>query len=88
MNPANRAEMVKLLESRFKLEPKVSGPSYDGLMTPGFGLSADARFNMDGFRNVLAMRAEMEGQWGGVAPAPDKYIDLSYYGRALGRDKK
>ncbi|MBU0587579.1 MAG: ABC transporter substrate-binding protein [Gammaproteobacteria bacterium] len=82
MNPVNRDEMVKLLEARFKLEPNVSAPSYDALMTPGFGLSADARFNMDGFRNVLAMRAEMEGQWGGMAPAPDKYIDLNYYDRA------
>jgi hypothetical protein len=38
---------------------------------------------MDGFRNVLALRAEMQGAWGGKAPAPDRYIDLSYYQRAL-----
>ena len=38
---------------------------------------------MEGFRNVLALRAEMEGQWGGRAPAPDKYLDLSYYERAF-----
>jgi hypothetical protein len=24
-----------------------------------------------------------EGQWGGNPPAPDKYIDLSYYSKAL-----
>lgn len=89
MNPTHRAEMIKLLEERFKLEPKVSAPSYDALMTAGFGLSSDARFNMDGFRNVLAMRAEMEGQWGGHAPSPEKYLELSYYERALAMaDKK
>ena len=38
---------------------------------------------MPGFRNLLALRAEIEGQWGGVAPAPDKFIDLSFYQRAL-----
>jgi hypothetical protein len=38
---------------------------------------------MQGFRNMLSLRAEMEGQWGGVAPAPDKYLDLSFYDRAL-----
>jgi hypothetical protein len=38
---------------------------------------------MDGFRNVLALRAEIEGQWGGRAPDPAKYLDLSFYERAL-----
>jgi hypothetical protein len=32
---------------------------------------------------LLALRAEIEGQWGGTAPAPDKFIDLSFYQRAL-----
>ena len=30
-----------------------------------------------------ALRAEIESQWGGKAPAPDKYFDLQYYERAL-----
>jgi len=38
---------------------------------------------MDGFKAVLALRAEIEGQWGGKPPAPDKYLDLGYYERAL-----
>lgn len=83
MDPANRAEMTKLLENRFKLPPAVAAQTYDALNTPDFGLARDARFNMDGFRNVLAMRAEIEGQWGGRAPDPAKYLDLSYYERAL-----
>ena len=28
-------------------------------------------------------RAEIEGQWAGNPPEPDKYIDLSYYNKAL-----
>ncbi|MEY3519564.1 MAG: hypothetical protein RLZZ177_279, partial [Pseudomonadota bacterium] len=51
--------------------------------TPGHGLNKDCAMNMEGFKNVLALRAEMEGQWGGVAPAPDRFMDLSYYQRAL-----
>jgi hypothetical protein len=39
---------------------------------------------MQGFRNVLALRAEMEGQWGGKAPDPARFIDMSFYNRALG----
>jgi len=39
--------------------------------------------SLQGFKAVLALRADVEGQWGGHAPAPDKYIDLGYYERAL-----
>ena len=39
----------------------------------------DAKFDMQGFRNVLKLRAEIEGQWGGNIPRPEKYIELSYY---------
>ena len=83
MDPAHRAEMIALLEDRFKLPPTVAAQSYDALITPGFGLASDARFNLEGFRNVLSMRAELEGQWGGQAPDPAKYLDLSYYDRAM-----
>ena len=31
-----------------------------------------------------ALRAEIEGQWGGKAPDAAKFIDLSLYKRALG----
>ena len=50
---------------------------------PKFSLATDACFDVEGFRNLLAIRAEMEGQWGGKPPAPAKYYDLSYYDRAL-----
>ncbi len=83
MNPANRAEMIALLQTRFKLAPAVATKSYEALMSPGFGLATDARFSMEGFRNVLALRAELEGQWGGKAPEPEKFLDLSYYDKAL-----
>jgi ABC-type nitrate/sulfonate/bicarbonate transport system substrate-binding protein len=83
--PANRAEASALLAKRFKLDAKVAEQTMDALLTPGFGLAPDARFDMEGFRTVLALRAEIEGQWGGKAPAPDKYLDLSYYERALKR---
>jgi ABC-type nitrate/sulfonate/bicarbonate transport system substrate-binding protein len=82
-DPANRAECVQLLADRLKIERSVAEPTYDALMDPAFGLVPDARFDMAGFRNVLALRAEVEGQWGGKPPAPDKFIDLGYYERAM-----
>jgi hypothetical protein len=32
---------------------------------------------------VLALRAELEGDWGGKPPAAERYFDLSYYDHAL-----
>ncbi len=83
MNPAHRAEMTDLLARSFKLDPVAASGTYEALLTPGAGLAPDARFNRAGFEAVLAIRAEMEGMWGGVPPAPDKYIDLSHYEQAI-----
>jgi ABC-type nitrate/sulfonate/bicarbonate transport system substrate-binding protein len=85
MDPANRAEAAAVLAKRLKLDPKVAEQTIEQLMIPGFGLAPDARFDMEGFRTVLALRAEIEGQWGGKPPAPDKYLDLGYYDRAVKR---
>ncbi len=83
MAPENRAQVVSLISTRFKQDQKVAERTYEALMEPRFGLTPDAKFDMDGFRAVLALRAEIEGQWGGKPPAPDKYIDLGYYERAM-----
>lgn len=81
MNPAHRAEMISLLAERFKLAAAIAEKTYEALMTPGFGMASDARLDMEGFRNVLAIRADIGGR--GEAPAAEKYLDLSYYERVL-----
>ena len=83
LDAANRAEAAALLAGRLKVPADIAEATYDRAADPVTGLAPDARFDMDGFRNVLALRAEIEGKWGGKAPAPDKYVDLTYYQRAL-----
>lgn len=84
--PANRAQAISLIAARLKQDPEVAERTYDeALMQPRFGLVPDAKFDLEGFRSVLALRAEIEGQWGGTPPAPDRYIDLGYYDRAMKR---
>lgn len=83
LQPGNRAASVALLTERLKLAPEVAEQTYQLLADPKFGLAPDAKFSLEGFRNVLALRAEIEGQWGGKAPPPDRYIDLGYYDRAV-----
>lgn len=79
-DPANRAESIALLTEKLKLSGKEAERTYELLVDPGFGFTPDAKFDLEGFKNVLAMRAEIEG---GSPAAPERYIDLGYYERAM-----
>jgi ABC-type nitrate/sulfonate/bicarbonate transport system substrate-binding protein len=81
--PANKADAIALLVDRLKLTPEVATRSYAVATDPADSIAKDAKFDMEGFKNVLKLRAEIEGQWGGNAPPPEKYIDPSYYDKAL-----
>ena len=83
LDPANKADAIQLLVDRLKLPPQVAARAYAAVTDPTDGFHKDAKFDLEGFKNVLKLRAEIEGQWGGKPPAPDKYIDLSYYNKAL-----
>lgn len=85
LEPAQRSEAIALLAKWLKLDAAVATETYELLREPKFGLTPDARFDLEGFRNLLALRAEIEGAWGGKAPAPDRYYDLRYYDAALKR---
>ena len=80
LDSKNRAEAVAILIDKFKLPKNIAERSYDLMSDPAFGFAPDGRFNMDGFKNVLALRAEIEG---GMPAAPDRYVDLNYYERAM-----
>jgi ABC-type nitrate/sulfonate/bicarbonate transport system substrate-binding protein len=83
LDPANKAEATQLIVDRLRLAPDIAARSYEIVTHPTTGMAKDAKFDMAGFQNVLKLRAEIEGQWGGNPPPPDKYIDLSYYDKAL-----
>ena len=83
LTPANRSEAIGLLVKWVKIPQDVAEQTYDMSLDPKFGFTPDARFDLAGFKNVLALRAEIEGQWGGKPPAPDRYFDISYYERAV-----
>jgi ABC-type nitrate/sulfonate/bicarbonate transport system substrate-binding protein len=83
LDPANRAEATGLLVDRLQLSREAAASTFALITDPVDGMARDARLDMEGFKNVLKLRAEIEGQWGGSPPPPDKYLDLSYYDRAL-----
>jgi ABC-type nitrate/sulfonate/bicarbonate transport system substrate-binding protein len=81
---ANRAQAIALIAAHLKQDRRIAERTYDeALIKPRFGLAPDARFDLEGFKAVLALRAEIEGQWDGQPPAAGKYVDLGYYERAL-----
>jgi ABC-type nitrate/sulfonate/bicarbonate transport system substrate-binding protein len=80
LDPQNRDEAIKLLADNLKLPPEIAAATYAVAAAPADGMARDARFDMEGFKNVLKLRAD----WTGAAPgAPEKYLDLSYYRNAL-----
>lgn len=78
--PANKDKAIALLKDKLKLDDDVAAKSYDVGMA---GIAKDAKIDMAGFKNVLKLRAELHGDWGGTPPAPEKYLDMSYYDKAM-----
>jgi ABC-type nitrate/sulfonate/bicarbonate transport system substrate-binding protein len=81
----NRAEAVDLLIDKLKLDRKIAERTYDLLVVPATGFTPDAKFDVEGFRNMLALRAEIERKPETEAAPPERYVDLGYYERALKR---
>jgi ABC-type nitrate/sulfonate/bicarbonate transport system substrate-binding protein len=80
LDPNNHAEATAILVDKLKLPQDMADKSLALMAEPGFGFARDAAFDMAGFKNVLALRAEVEG---GAPSDPQRYIDLSYYDRAM-----
>jgi ABC-type nitrate/sulfonate/bicarbonate transport system substrate-binding protein len=79
----NRTAAVELLVEKLKLDRKIAERTYDLLAVPTTGFTPDARFDVEGFRNMLALRAEIERKPDTEAAAPERYVDLHYYDGAM-----
>jgi ABC-type nitrate/sulfonate/bicarbonate transport system substrate-binding protein len=83
LDRGNRAQAVDLLIDKLKLDRKIAERTYDMLVVPATGFTPDAKFDVEGFRNMLALRAEIERKPGTEAAPPERYVDLGYYERAM-----
>ena len=81
-DPAQKKQVLAVLKRELKLDDRLTELTYQELMLERSGLSKDCAIDMPGFKNVLALRAEIEGQWGGNPPAPEKFLDMSYFDKA------
>jgi ABC-type nitrate/sulfonate/bicarbonate transport system substrate-binding protein len=85
MDPANKSQVIELMIKEYHLAPDVAAEAYELNMNHPGGFEKDAQLDQQGFENVLKLRAEVEGQWGGVPPSTKKYYDDSYYRAALAK---
>jgi NitT/TauT family transport system substrate-binding protein len=82
MDPANKDKVIALFTSD-RQSPEIAAATYERQMHGLNGWTKDAQFDVEGFKNVLKIRADVEGSWGGKPPAPEKFYDASYYQKAL-----
>ena len=80
LDPANKAEAIKLYVEALKLPQDIAEETYALAVDPKDGLAKEAMFDMNGFKNVLKLRAAFAGK---EPNPPEKYLDLSYYQKAL-----
>ncbi|HET7848740.1 MAG TPA: ABC transporter substrate-binding protein, partial [Pseudolabrys sp.] len=80
LDPKNKEAAIRILVMGLRLDPAVAAACYALIADPANGLARDGRFDIAGFENVLKLRAEFEG---GVPQPSARYIDLSYYRKAL-----
>src|SRR4029077_7982802 len=80
-DPANKMAAAASLSKNLNIDADTSMKSLVYEIGPKGALAKDARFDMEGFRNALSIRAEIEG--GNAEATPAKYFDPSYYERAL-----
>ncbi len=79
-DPKNRQEAIEILANRLKIDQAQASDTYEG--TVGRALIPKAKVNLDGFRQVLEVTWEAEG-FKPPLPSPEKYVDLSYYSKAV-----
>ena len=67
VDPKNRAEATKLYVEALKLNEAMAARTLAIAAHPTDGLTRDARLDLDGFKNVLSLRATVMKQWAGNA---------------------
>lgn len=81
-DPRNREACLKLLVKHNGLTGLAAAQTLGALIDPDYGLFPKADLNLPGVAAVLELRAEM-GYLRRPLPPVEKYVDLSYYRRAM-----
>ncbi|HYM04238.1 MAG TPA: ABC transporter substrate-binding protein [Stellaceae bacterium] len=81
--PGNKDAAIAIFREHLPtMSPELAAKSYDILLAPRGGFAPKAELDAEGIRTVLALRSEY-GEPRKQLSNPAKYIDLSYYERAI-----
>jgi ABC-type nitrate/sulfonate/bicarbonate transport system substrate-binding protein len=80
LEPANRLAAIALYAERLALPQDIAAEVHAAAVDPAEGLMPGAVLDVAGFATVLRLRADFFGK---APSAPESYLDLSYYRRAL-----
>ena len=84
MAPENKQQVLGLIAKQWHLSETQAADTYSLMIAKApVWYETDARLDIQAFENVLKLRAEIEGQWGGHPPLAEKYYDPAYYQAAL-----
>jgi NitT/TauT family transport system substrate-binding protein len=86
LDPASKQQVISLAMKESKLSAAQTAEWYASVIQND-GYAPDARLDLEGFKNGLNLRAEVEPGGGAKSPAAEKYYDLSYYQAALSKIK-
>jgi ABC-type nitrate/sulfonate/bicarbonate transport system substrate-binding protein len=75
----NRAEAIEILLGRVKIDRVQAGATYENALAKA--LIPKATVSLEGLRQVIEVLGET-GQLKPPLPAPEKYLDLTYYTKA------
>ncbi len=82
LNPANRPEVITLLQRRMELSLAIARSCYERVCDPVRGFARDAKIDSRGMEFVVKLRNEFSPK--SVSRLPEGYVDETFYNEALG----
>ena len=82
LEPRNLPAVTEAITTALRLPKTIAQRSVASAFGDG-GLAPDAAFDRPGLRGVLAIRAEICGQWSGSPPPPEAYLEPSPHQEVL-----
>ena len=82
-DPRHQSECEQMLKNKLNLSDYAAKKTYELLNESGFGFNDDAQLDVQGFKNMLQLRQEIQSNEEKVIKPMEAYLDLSYYNKAL-----
>jgi ABC-type nitrate/sulfonate/bicarbonate transport system substrate-binding protein len=83
-DPANTAEAVKILAAKVKIPEAAAAPSVAGLTKGQAAMTPKGALDVEGVKTAIDLREQFAEPKKKMGP-PEKYYDLSYYNKAVGK---